>query len=364
MVLNKNKKIIAIIALLSMIFVACAPSQKVIDNILPEYNRRIYSIADLIPYSYKELRNAQALYGTELTKFFYENTSTAAEVKRVTENEKNSFYKELRFRNTNYKLLRNRLAMYTEDAYKSQKVKEEERQKEYDDYYKLSTAKGGNTIKKYNNGNLQGMPLMSIRVVMSTATMSDLDSIYSEAECEIYKPVVIDESKYNSLKIGDKIELEVPVENSTFEKSETKKVECTYVAEDSLMFTDENGKDDYYFIADIDGTNDYCRRITDYYGKSLEVYVEKKTLQFMKSAAVARANESQRLMNAIADDSYVAYDFDKLAIRALGGGYYVWDYKDYVYANSITTNLKGYITALYYYDNLRIDNKYYEELNK
>ena len=39
-------------------------------------------------------------------------------------------------------------------------------------------------------------------------------------------------------------------------------------------------------------------------------------------------------------------------------------YKDYVYANSITTNLKGYITALHEYDNLRIDNEYYEELNK
>ena len=83
----------------------------------------------------------------------------------------------------------------------------------------------------------------------------------------------------------------------------------------------------------------------------------------MKYAEVARANEPQRLMNAIANDELVSYDFDKLAVRALSGGYYVLDYKDYVYANSITTNLKGYITALYNYDNLRIDNKYYEELN-
>lgn len=360
---NKNK-IVVMGVLLSMLLVACAPSQKVIDNILPDYNRRIYSIADLIPYSYKELRNAQALYGTELTKFFYDNTSTEAEAKRLTEKEKSDFYKELRFRNTNYKLLRNRIAMYTEDASYTQEEKEKERQKEYDDYYKLSNAKGGGTIKKYNNGNLQGMPLMSIRVDMSTATMSELDSIYCEAQCEIYKPVVIDEKKYESLKIGDNIELEVPVENSTFEKKETKKVKCTYVATDSLLFTDDNGKDNYYFIADIDGTNDYCRRIVDYYGRSLETYVEKKPLQFMKLATVARANESQRLMNSIADDSYVAYDFDKLAVRALSGGYYVWEYKDFIYANSITTNLKGYITALYDYDNLRIDNKYYEELNK
>ena len=360
----KNKRITAFLIFASMILASCSPSQKVIDNILPDYTRRTYSIADLIPYAYKELRNAQALYGNELTKFFYENTSTSAEAKRVTKEQKDEFYKELRFRNTNYKLLRKRLAMYNEDEHNSQEMNEAARQKEYDDYYKLPNAKSGNIIKKYNNGKLNGMPLMSIRVDMSTATISELDSIYCEAECEIYKPVTIDEKKYESLKFGDEIELVVPLENRTFEKSETKKVKCTYVATDSLLYQDEDGKDSYYFIADIDGTNDFCRRITDYNGYSLETYVEKRPLQFMKYAEVARANEPQRLMTSIANDELIYYDFDKLAVRALGGGYYAFEYKDYVYANSITTNLKGYITALHEYDNLRIDNEYYEELNK
>lgn len=364
MVFKKNKRILAAMLLISMSITACSTSQKVIDNILPDYNRRMYSIADLIPYNYKELRNAQALYGTELTKFFLSNTSTEAEAKRVSEKQKNDFYKELRYRNANYKLLRNRLAMYTEDNTTSQEEKEKARQKEYDEYYKLPNAKGGNIIKQYNSGKLQGMPLMSIRVDMSTATMSDINGIFSEAECQIYKPVVIDENKYEHLKFGDEIELEVPIKNSTFEERETKIVKCTYVATDSLLYKDDDGKDNYFFIADTDGLNDFCRRITDYYGNSLEVYVDKKPLQFMKYAEVARANEPQRLMNSIANDDVVSYDFDKLAIRALGGGYYVYEYKDYIYANSITTNLKGYITALYHYDNLRIDNKYYEEIDK
>lgn len=360
----RNKRVFVGIILINMIISSCSPSQKAIDNILPDYEKRTYSIADLIPYNYREIRNAQALYGNELTKFFYDNTSTSAEAKRITEKQKNDFYRELRYRNANYKLLRNRIAMYTEDLNTTNEIKEKERQKEYDEYYKIPNARSGNIIKKYNSGNLQGMPLMSIRVDMSTATMSELDDIYCEAECEIYKPVTIDEKKYESLKIGDEIELEIPVKNSTFNEKETRKVKCTYVATDSLLYKNSEGKDDYLFIADIDGTNDFCRRITDYYGKSLEIFVEKQPLQFMKFAEVARANESQRLLNAIANDEFKYYEFDKLAVRALSGGYYVIDYRDYVYANSIATNLKGYITALHEYDNLRIDNQYYNELNK
>lgn len=363
MIFQKNKRVFAAVILMSMIVSACSTSQRVIDNILPDYNKRLYSIADLIPYNYRELRNAQALYGRELTKFFYDNTSTAAEAERVTEKQKNDFYKELRYRNSNYKLLRNRLAMYTEDTMTLQEDKEKERQKEYDEYYKLPTAKSGNIIKHYNNGKLQGMPLMSIRVDMSTATMSDLEGIYCEAECEIYKPVVIEEKKYEKLKFGDEIELEVPIENSTFNRSETKKVKCTYVATDSLLHTDADGKEEYYFIVDVDGTNDFCRRITDIYGNTLETFVEKKPLQFMKYAIVARYNEPQRLMTGIANDGLLSYDFLKLAVRALSGGFYVYEYKDYIYANSISTNLKGYITSLYYYDNLRIDNRYHDTLD-
>ena len=361
------KKIFSVcsaVLVVSMILSSCAMfrSQKMIDNIIPDYRERMYTIADLIPYTYKEIKNAQALYGTELTEFFYNNTSSESEAKRTTEEEKNNFYSELRYRNHNYKTIKKRFAMYVEDEYESQATKEEKRQKEYDDYYKLPTAKSANIIKKYNNGKLDGMPLFSIRVDMSTATVSDIDSIYSEAMCEIYKPVYIKNDEYKKLKFGDTIDLEVPVKNATVGNSEVKKVTFTYVATDSLLFKNENGEDDYCFIAGIDGTND-VRRITDYYGKTLETYAETAPLQFIKFARVARANEPQRLMSAVAQDSLNEYAFDQLVLRAIGGGYLVFEYKDYVYANSVTTNLKGYITSLINYDNLRIDNMFYESLN-
>ncbi|MBR1455039.1 MAG: hypothetical protein IJ593_10435, partial [Lachnospiraceae bacterium] len=241
--------------------------------------------------------------------------------------------------------------------------KEKERQKESDDYYKIGNAAGGNIIKKYNNGNLEGMPIMSIRVDMSTATMSSLDAIYSEAECEIYKPVYIEDKKYKELKVGDTIELTVPATNSTVDAKETKTVLCTYVATDSLMYATDDDKYDYYFIANkVDGTTG-VHRVLDYYGETLETYEGKHKLQFMKNARVAQANDSLRLMISVAQDSLTSYNFDELAVRALGGGYVTYEYKDYVYANSITTNLKGYITSLTHFDNQRVDNEFYETLN-
>ncbi len=360
----KSKKIITIVLICVMILSSCSlvQDQKMIDNIIPDYTKRMYTIADLIPYTYKEIRNAQALYGRELTDFFYNNTTTESEAKRQTDKEKKDFLSELRYRNHNYKIIKKRFSMYVEDEYKSKETKEAERNKEYDEYYKLSTAKSANIIKKYNDGKLQGMPLISIRVDMSTATMSDINNIYSEAMCEIYKPVYIEDNQYKRLKFGDTIELQVPVVNSEVYKKETKKVTCTYVATDSLLYKDDDGKDAYYFIADIDGTND-VHRILDYYGKTLETYSETAMLQFMKYARVARANEAQRLMDAVANDNLVEYNFDELAVRALGGGYLVYEYKDFIYANSVTTNLKGYITSLTYYDNQRIDNKFYDSLS-
>ena len=360
---KKNIKVLYLL-IVSMMLSSCSlfQSQKMIDNIIPDYTKRMYTIADLIPYTYKEIKNAQALYGTELTDFFYANTSTVAEAKRVTDAEKEAFYSELRYRNHNYKIMKKRYSMYIEDERKSEEQKVAERQKEYDDYYKLPNARSAGIIKKYNDGKLQGMPLMSIRVDMSTATMSELDSIYSEAICEIYEPVYIENKKYEKLNIGDTITLKVPKVNSTVDEKETINVVCTYVATDSLLYKDEEGNDAYYFIAGIDGTND-VRRVLDYYGKTLETFVEKEPLQFMKNARVARANEPQRLMTAVANETLTEYNFDEIAVRALGGGYLVYEYKDYIYANSITTNLKGYITSLTNYDNQRIDNKFYDSLD-
>ncbi len=359
---NKIKRIITSTIIVSFLVTSCAPSQKVIDNIIPDYNKRLYCIADLIPYKYKELRNAQALYGNELTSFYYDNISTEAETKRTTKKSNDDFLSELRYRTANYKLLRDRISMYIEDDKQSTSEKEQLRQKEYDDYYKLQTANGATTIKKYNNGKLGGMPLFSIRLDMSTATMSDTEGIFSEVNCEIYKPTVIETKTYEKLKFGDSIDLVVPATNSTVNCPDTKVVHCTYIATDSLLYKDKNGNDDYYFIAAVDGINDNVRRVLDYYGKTIETFVEIKPLQFMKFARVARANEQQRLLDSIIQGNLVSYDFDKLAVRALSGGYVEYEYKDYIYANSVSINLKGYITSLYYYDNQRIDNEFYNSL--
>ena len=358
-----SKCVIVPVLIVSMILFSCTPSQRIIDNIIPDYNVRLYCVADLIPYNFKELRNAQALYGNELTEYFVTNTSTSSQLKRKTKKEQDDFNRDLRYRNANYKLFRERLAMYYEDDKQTAKTKEAERQVEYNDYYKLPNSIGANTIKKYNNGRLNGMPLMSIRVDMSTATMSQVDSIYSGAMCEIYKPVVIESRVYDRLKFGDTLELSVPATNSTIYCSETKKVKCTYIATDSLAYEDANGEKQYYFIAEVDGSNKDYHRVLDYYGKTLETFVEYKMLEFMKYARVARANEQNRLLDDIAFDRLNSHNFDQLAVRALSGGYLVYEYKDYVYANSVSTNAKGYITSLYYYDNQRIDNEFYNSLD-
>ena len=360
---RRFKSIIGAVLVISLVS-SCSPSQKIIDNIIPDYNERLYCIADLIPYNYKELRNAQALYGNELSEYFYKSISTESKTKRSGKLEDDAaFNKDLRYRNANYKLFRERIAMYFDEDNNKSESMEKEREEEYNAYYKLQNAVGSDTIKKYNGGKLNGMPLMSIRVDMSTATMSSIDSICSGAMCEIYKPVVIDSKTYDKLKFGDEIDLVVPATNSTINCKETKTVKCTYIATDSLMYLDAEGEKQYYFIADSDGINKNYRRVLDYYGRTLETFVEYKELQFMKYARVARANEQNRLLDDIAFDRLVSYDFDKLAVRALGGGYLVYDYKDYIYANSISTNLKGYITSLYYYDNQRIGNEFYDSLD-
>lgn len=358
------KKCVAWLMIVSLFLSSCAKlskTQSVIDNIIPDHAKRMYTIADLVPYTYKEIKNAQAFYAQDLTDYFTTNISTEAEAKRVTQSEKDSFYKELMYRNHNYKIIKKRYSMYDENETGTKEENEAKMQQEYDDYYKLPNAEGGDVIKKYNDGKLSGMPLMSIRIDMSTATMSSIDALYSSALCEIYKPVYIENDVYNNLKFGDTIDLVVPTTSSEVNASATKKVTCTYVATDSLLYKDDEGKDAYYFIAGVDGTND-VRRVLDYYGRTLETYVESAYLQILNNARVSRANDIIRLMLAVAEDNLVEYNYGDLAIRALGGGYLVYEYKDYVYANSVTTNLKGYITSLTEYDNQRIDNEFYNSL--
>ena len=359
----KLKQILCLILIAVFMLTSCFNSQNAIDDILPDYDKRVYSLADLIPYTYKEIRNAQALYGRNLSKFFKANTTKSAEEKRVTNDEKNVFYKELRVRTANYKLLRRRLAMYTDDDGNIDDYKNEERQREFDEYYKLPNAKSAGTIRKYNNGKMQGTPLMSVRIIMSTATMSNVDAIYSEADCEIYKPVLINVSDYEELKIGDECVFELPIKNRTKGEKTTYKATCKYVGKDAFEFIDHEGKKDYLFVGDTYDSNDFCRRIVDSLGRTIDIYVENKTLQFMKLAEFGVANDIQRLTNTIAsNEDFQLYTFDKMATRALSGGYYLEAYKDYVYSNAITTNHKGYVTGIYHYDNLIMDNAYYQAL--
>lgn len=362
------KKIRFIVPLLivSIIISSCSlfPTQKMIDNIIPDYNKRMYTVADLIPYDYKEIKNARALYGQELTKFFNKNTTTASELTRVTEKEKMAFYKELLYRTHNYKTMKQMFSMYVDDTSDLPGTKEAERKKEFDEYYAVQNAAAASFIKKYNDGKLNGMPLISIRAIMGEATDSNCD-IYAEVPCEIYEPVVISEEIYDNLKFGDSITLEVPATSSTALCKDKYKVECVYIATDSLLIKKNENSDSnsekYYFIADVDGTTG-VHRVLDYYGGTLETYIEKRKLQFMKHCRVAEANDSFRLMSSVVNDELVSYEMNDLVEKALCGGYVVQEYKDYVYANSVYTDRKGYITSLINYTNQRVDNEFYDSL--
>lgn len=352
---------IVVLLIISILCTSCnmITTQSKIDKILPGYSERMYTLADLIPYSYQEIKNARSRYGIELLKFFNENTATESELKRDTEEKKMKFYRELLFRYHNYAILNQRYSMYLSSDGKT--IDKTLCDGEYNDYYAMRNAKSINIIKKYNDGRANGMPLMSIRIDMSTATMSDTDSIFSEAMCEIYKPTIIKNEDYDKLKIGDKIILEVPTTPSTIDCTLTKKLECTYIATDSLVYKDENDNDKYYFIANVDGTND-CRRILNIDGKVIETFSEMKPLQFMRLCRVTEANDDFRLMKSVVDKNIEEYKFNEFVNRAMCGGYVTYKYKDYVYANSITTNLKGYITALTEYSNQCIDNKFRETI--
>lgn len=342
--------------MISIFLCSCVKSQGEVDNIIPDYARRTYSVADLIPYTYKELKNAQAYYAKDLINYYDTNTSTDANAKRITKRENVDFYYDFAYRNHNYRIIKKRFEMFAGDEMTSEEQMKKEREKEYDKYYKVGNAEGIETIKKYNNGKAFGVPLISIKVLMNTATISEMetveDTLVSSAMCEIYKPVVISCEEYDKLNIGDIVELDIP-----------EKVACTYIATDSLMYKNDKGEDLYYFIGCVDGTND-VRRICDKDGKTIEYYVETKPLGFMKYCRVTSAKEPLRLIKDLSLNRLKEYYYNDLAERAFCGGYLIEKYKDYIYANQITTDRKGYITSLIDYDNLCTYNEFLKDLNK
>ena len=105
------------------------------------------------------------------------------------------------------------------------------------------------------------------------------------------------------------------------------------------------------------------RKIVDVHGNVLEVYNKREKLQFMKYAFVAKGSSPDRFYQSMISNKFSTktYYMHDLAIKAQTGGYLVEEYKDELYANTVYTNLKGYITQCLYFSNLNYDNDYTNE---
>ena len=355
--MKKNVLIkISTLLICSIILSSCSaifPTQKMIDSILKKNNQHAYSIADLIPFNENELKNARSLYGMELNDYYNNNINAGLEGKELEEFNSNLIYMDY-----NYNILMNRYNMYTENEESYNKCKEE-----FDDYYKLKDTKAKDVIKSTNNGSLSGAPNISIKIDMTT--LED-HGIYSEAEADIFNQIVIKENDYKKLKLGDTIKINVPATNSTVNAKVVVPKVFTYIATNSISYkeTNENGltKDTTYFIAPLDVLNN-SRKIVDVNGNVLEVYNKREKLQFMKYALVVKGSSPDRFYQSMISNNFSTknYYMNDLAIKAQTGGYLVEEYKDELYANTVYTNLKGYITQCLYFSNLNYDNEYTNE---
>ena len=352
---KKNLSIIATTLICALLLSSCGaifPTQKMIDSILKNNNEHAYSISDLIPFNENELKNARSLYGMELNDYYNNNVNAGLEGEELKLFQKNLIYMDY-----NYSMLLERYNMYTKDENSYNMCKEE-----FDAYYKLKDSKAKKLIKDTNKGNLSGAPNISVLIDMNT--LKDYD-IYSEAEAEIFDQVVISDNDYKKLKIGDTISLIIPATNSTIGAKETIKKTFTYIATNSISYkeTDENGLevDTTYFITQVEPLNN-TRKLVDINGNVIEIYRGREVIQFMKYAFVAKSSIPERLyQNIISKRTTNTYYMNDFAIKAQTGGYLVEEYKDTLYANSIYTNLKGYITQCLYFDNFNMDNEYTSE---
>ena len=355
--MKKNVLIkISVLLIVSTIISSCSvifPTQKMIDSILKSNNQHAYSISDLIPFNENELKNARSLYGMELNDYYNNNINTGLEGKELDEFNNNLIYMDY-----NYNILMNRYNMYTENEESYNKCKEE-----FDAYYKLKDTSAKDIIKSSNNGSLSGAPNISIKIDMTT--LEDHD-IYSEAEVDIFNQITISENDYKKLKIGDTIKLSVPATNSTINAKEMVQKVFTYVATNSISYKETNDfgltNDTTYFIAPLDILNK-SHKIVDLNGNVLEVYNKREKLQFMKYAFVAKGSSPDRFYQSMISSNFSSknYYMNDLAIKAQTGGYLVEEYKDVLYANTIYTNLKGYITQCLYFSNLNMNIDYTNE---
>ena len=351
-----NKKIISLL-IIAFLLNGCRvlfPTQKMIDDILPYNNVRGYSEADLIPFNAKEIKNAQALYGMQLSEYYNNNVDRVG----ITSEEKDAFDTELTYRNVNYQLIKKRFEKYNSND----KAALNKLQDEYDGYYKLLDAPFKNTIKKMNNGKISGTPNMSLKIILDTAEDKGL---YKEAMAEVYEPTIIENSKLKRLRFGETIRLTVPATNSTVDCFETVEKRFVYVATNSLMTNDAKGNRVFYYLSNENPTNNY-RKLINADGNVLEVYKGLEKVQIMSHARVGKGTTQLLYFRRVTTGSTRVIDLniDEIVERALGGGFVIDEYKDYIYANDIYVNLKGYITSLIEYDRQHSDVEFYKNANR
>lgn len=349
---SKIKINLVLMIVVSMFLTSCNalfPTQRMLDDVLPYRDTHYYCKADVVPFSKDELKNAKTIYGVELSEYFYEFKDA-----NLPEKEKEEFLKTLTYRNANYTLIKDRYDMYNDD--KATDIHDyNQADREFNAFYKLEDSPLADIIKENNNNQLAGNPNISFKLYLNTC--HKVDDIYFEGDAEIYVPVALTNSQYEKLKIGDKITLTIPKNREVSTDSETIKQEFFMKATDSLCYYDDNGEEIAFFISDKDGISE-MRRLVDKTGKMIENYIGTYKIGLMTYARIAEGINAERLVTAIMQTGTNDYIIDDIVDRVEGGGYLVDQYKEYIYANAVYTNLKGYITTALNYTALFIDNEY------
>lgn len=349
---NKIKLYLVSIVIVSTMLTSCRalfPTQRMLDDVLPYRDTHYYCKSDVVPFSREELKNAKTIYGVELSEYFYENKDA-----NLPEKEKEEFLRTLTYRNANYTLIKDRYEMYNDDQ--ARDIHDyNQADKEFNAFYKLEDSPLADIIKENNNGQLAGNPNISFKLDLKTC--HKVDDIYFEGDAEIYVPVAISDKEYQKLKIGDRITLSIPKDLEVATCSETIDRELVMKATDSLCYTDENGEEIAFFVADKDGISE-MRRMVDKTGKMIERYIGNHKIGLLIYARIAEGINAERLVTAIMQTGTGDYIIDDIVDKVEGGGYLVDKYKEYIYANAVYTNLKGYITTALNYTALFVDNEY------
>ena len=350
---KKRIGIISVLLIVSMLFTSCKvlfPTQSMLDDVLPHRDTHFYCKADLIPYNKAELKNAKTMYGLELSEYFYANKDREF----PDEKEKEDFTRILSYRNHNYVLVRERYEQYNDDMVLDV-ADYNQADQEFNDYYRLDDSPIAPLVKQQNDGYLMGNPNISFRLILSTVQNKN---IYYEGEAEIYIPVTIHNATYEKMVIGDDIQLDLPVSSGDKNNKETYKTILTYVATDSFAYKNSKGEDDVLFVSPKDGIGNY-RKLVDRDGNMCETYLENRPLRILKYSRIGEGIDAERLVTSIMQGGGMSdFIIDDIVDKVASGGYLNETYKDYIYANAVYTNMKGYVTTAINYTALYIDNEY------